>query len=204
MGLSASFAEARQWVPFTATVAVAAHAVMESTGVALVNGHPVIQCRQYQAGDPRKTLWVNGPQDVAANGYGSCTQAVGIPVYVKASGAIAAGDICGPTHSTWTLTADYPGFRAIAAAASDLVLAVQVAENTRCRGLLTANMATTDSTITVDNVRALCGLQPVVNTADTLTVYNIMEWEGDDDGVCLFEWHAGTDQWEFYQVKCPA
>ena len=65
-------------------------------------------------------------------------------------------------------------------------------------------MLTTDSTHTVDNVTETRGSSPVESSSEELTVYNLFDWEGDDDGFCKIEYSYLDDRWEFYQVTCPA
>ena len=69
----------RDWIPFTPAAAAPAFGVMESTGTTTLDGQIVIQTKAYVPGDPRKTIWVNGPQNVAAGAYGRCTRAIDVP-----------------------------------------------------------------------------------------------------------------------------
>jgi hypothetical protein len=77
------------------------------------------------------------------------------------------------------------------------------------RGQLTAALATTDATFTIDGVTVL---QPVgciaaghiIDGSNEVTVYNIFNWEGDDDGEVVAVWNEYADRWEAIQVECPA
>jgi len=73
-------------------------------------------------------------------------------------------------------------------------------------GLLTADLDTTDSTFTIDNVEAVVGSLPseITGTSDTLTIQNTFDWEGDDNGVCIAVYQASTELWLPLQVECPA
>lgn len=71
---------------------------------------------------------------------------------------------------------------------------------TRYRGQLQGAMTSANSTHTVDNLIPLDG----VGGDTSLTVANIHGWEGDDNAACRIEWNADDEQWEFYQVTCPA
>jgi hypothetical protein len=74
------------WLPFTCSVAVDAFAVMVASGTTTINGQLVLQVAQAtDISDCEKVLYINGPSDVAANGYGRCTMAE-VPVMALYSG----------------------------------------------------------------------------------------------------------------------
>jgi hypothetical protein len=75
---------------------------------------------------------------------------------------------------------------------------------TRCRGLLKGALASSTATATVDNVVGLDGVSPTGSASATVAVQNTHRWEGDDDATCRFEWNNENQQWELYQVDCPA
>lgn len=79
----------------------------------------------------------------------------------------------------------------------------------RIRGQLTAALATTDSTFTIDNVQVMSPIGAIdvghiLDASDEVTVSNTHTWEGDDNGVVRAEWNENTQLWEAYQVDCPA
>ena len=74
----------------------------------------------------------------------------------------------------------------------------------RCRALIKTAMTSGDTTHTVDNVTPLNGSSPVDLSTDELTVYNIHTWDADDNAICKIEWNETLEQWEIYQVDCPA
>ncbi len=191
-------------IPFTPNAAVDAFAVMEANGTVVVNDKTFVKTKQFTAGAPPKLIYVNGPMDVASGAYGQCSLAMGVPAYAKATSTINEGGICGPTDSDWTLTADFPGFIALAADANGVVLVVRDPGPTICKGLLDGVLADTDATATVDNVVAMSGIVPVAAASDELTVQNQHDWDGDNDAVCEFMWNYTDGQWEMLQISCPA
>jgi hypothetical protein len=74
-------------------------------------------------------------------------------------------------------------------------------------GKLTADLATTDSTFTIDGVTVMNpigGLITDQDPGDDVTVYNIFSWEGDNNGIVVAVWNQDTGRWEAIQVECPA
>jgi len=71
------------------------------------------------------------------------------------------------------------------------------------RGQLTGDLATTDSTFEIDGVVVM---QPVGGTIaeGNVTIYNVFNWEGDEDGECMAIWNQDNEHWEAVQVECPA
>jgi hypothetical protein len=192
------------WVPFKPDAAVPASSVMEVTGTTTSLGVTIYTTQKYSAGDPRKVILTNSYQDVAADEIGYATLGLMQPVYVASTGSIAVGASCGPTDSSWVLTTDYPGFIAVEAAASNLVLVVRNPAPTICEGLAVGAVADTDGTYSVDNVKALSGLVPVANSSATLTVQNTFSDDIDDNGKVFFAWHESRNRWETLDVTCPA
>ena len=76
----------------------------------------------------------------------------------------------------------------------------------RCTCLLKGAISGT-GTKTVDNVAVIRGTSPLsdpTDTAEELSVENTLAWDGDDDGKAMIEYNATEDNWQFYQVECPA
>jgi len=191
------------WLPFTPNAAVEAHAVMEDNGAETSDGQIVLKTKQYVAGPPNKVVYLNGPCDVASGGKGLCCLAIGRPWWALTySGTPAAGESWGPKDD-WKLHSGYPGYIVLAAGPSGLALVVRNVNCTRCTGKLYGALVYSAETATVDNVQAICGLTPVDSTADQLTVYNIHDWNADDNADCRFEWNESTGHWELYQITCP-
>ena len=74
-------------------------------------------------------------------------------------------------------------------------------------GLLTAALETTDSTFTIDGVTVMNptgGLITDQDPAGNITVYNVHDWEGDNNGRVDAAWNETTEHWEAIQVDCPA
>lgn len=80
---------------------------------------------------------------------------------------------------------------------------------TMITGLLTADLATTDTTFKIDGVTVM---QPVggelaeddLDESDEATIYNVFAWEGDNNGRCFAIWNQAASRWEAFQVACPA
>lgn len=75
------------------------------------------------------------------------------------------------------------------------------------RGLLTADLATTGGTFTIDGLsimQPVGGMMIDQDPADPITVYNVFSWEGDNNGVCIAAWNEDTGHWEAVNVECPA
>ena len=76
----------------------------------------------------------------------------------------------------------------------------------RCRCILAETLAGT-GLHTVDNVTTISGTSPLSDpdsTSESLDVYNIMDWDGDNNGIAFIEWDETNEWWHFYQVECPA
>jgi|GEM_PF-6052658 len=69
------------------------------------------------------------------------------------------------------------------------------------RGTLSADLDTTDTSITISNPTSMDGGQVPTGT---LTGYNVFDWEGDSGGVVILVWNETTDHYEMVQVECPA
>ena len=80
----------------------------------------------------------------------------------------------------------------------------------RCTCQLTAALASTDPSISVDNISPTDSGQSVVASTGTLTAYNQRNpsssggFEGDDNSVSKIEWDENNDRWELYDVPCPS
>lgn len=81
----------------------------------------------------------------------------------------------------------------------------------RCICELAGAMLTIDATRTVDHVLPISGSSPLddpTSTSETITAYNIHDWEANDAAIARIEWNRSANsyagQWEFYQVDCPA
>jgi hypothetical protein len=75
------------------------------------------------------------------------------------------------------------------------------------RGQATGDVATTDSTFTIDGTAVMQptgGLITDQDPAGNITIYNVFSWEGDEDGEVQADWNEGTDRWEASQFECPA
>ncbi len=182
------------WFSFTPNAAVAAFAVMESTGTTTSKRKVIVQTRQYTAGDPRKTIWINGPQSVASGTYGIATMALGYPAV--ALGSASAGAHVGPSDGSWELSTGYPGFVVIGSGPIDgTVVVIRRQEATICKGVTTG---TTNgaSTFTVDGVSALSGLVPVAGATNTLTVQNLPTMYLANNAAVMFVWNDSDNQWE--------
>jgi len=81
---------------------------------------------------------------------------------------------------------------------------------TMIRGLLTADLATTDSSFKIDGVTVLqpCGAELAegdLDGSDEATIYNAdFEWESDEDAVCYALWDQANNRFNAFQVKCKA
>ncbi len=182
------------WMLFMPNEDVAAFAVIESTNTTVIQRKVIVQTRQYTAGDPRKTIWVNGPQDVAADTTGIATMALGYPAV--ALGSASAGAHVGPSDGSWELSTGYPGFVVIGSGPIDgTVVVIRQPEATICKGVTTG---TTNgaSTFTVDGVSALSGLVPVAGATNTLTVQNLPTMYLANNAAVMFVWNDSANQWE--------
>jgi hypothetical protein len=188
--------DAIPWLAFRPDAAVPAYGIMESTGYEDSLGHYILTTQKYAAGDPRKLILVNGPSDVASGNVGCCSTALALPVEAKATGSIAAGASCGPTDADWTLTTGYPGFVAVAAAASGLVLIIRQPQVTVVRGQSTAAVNTSDGTFTIDNVESISGLSATSGSGGTLTIQNFVGLAAENNAITLAFWNEADTQWE--------
>lgn len=194
-----------RWLSFTPNAAVEAFAVMEDNGSTTVDGEVVLQTKQYAAGNPNKVVYVNGPVDVASGHYGPCTLLMDKPGWVQydtGDGTPATGESWGPKPSSWKLAKNLPGFIIIGGAASGLVLAIRQVTAWRCRAL--AKGAITGSgTKTVDNIKPISGLMPVVDSDAELSAENTHTYDVDNNANVRIEWIENENQWEIYQADCP-
>ena len=196
------------WFLFTPNAAVAAFAVMESTGTTTNQRKVVVQTQQYAAGDPRKTIWINGPQNVASGEYGLATMALGYPAVALGSSSIDAGDHVGPSDGSWELSTGYPGFVVIGTGpVSGTVVVIRRQQITVCRGKAVGAVSAAAASFTADNVTAETGLSPVANSSATLTVYvttNTNAPAMDDNANVRFHWSSADDKWYLDDGECPA
>lgn len=75
------------------------------------------------------------------------------------------------------------------------------------RGQNTAAVATTDSTFTIDGVAVAHPIGGIItdqNPAGNITIYNVHDMEGDNNGEVTAIWNEATDHWEGVQMDCPA
>jgi hypothetical protein len=114
----------RYTVPFQAESAISAYSVMEGNGTTTTGGIVVIKARVYQAGAPPKVILINGPCDISSGKHGTASMGF-VPTPILASGNIAAGAACGPSHNSASVSTGYPGFVALAAAANSKVWALR-------------------------------------------------------------------------------
>ncbi len=190
------------WFPFTPNAAVAAFAVMESTDATTTDGRIVVQTRQYTAGDPRKTIWINGPLDVASGGTGIATMALGYPAV--ALGSASAGAHVGPSDGSWELSTGYPGFVVIGSGPIDgTVVVIRRPERTVCTAILAAD-AGPGASVNVDNVVAISGLSPVANSSATLSAVMQPADRALDNAICEIEWEEATNTWKIVWVHQQA
>ena len=179
---------------FKPSADIPAYAVMESTGSETVNHEICVDTRKYVAGSPKKVLLVNGPIAVDSGTYGRCAMAADRPLQVLGSGS--AGQIVGPSDGSTSLSSGHPGFVCIGAGAvSGTVVAQRQLEHTRIIGSATANVATTNTTFTIDNVTAFSGLEPVQGSSNTITVQNTFELKVNDNAKVAADYNESADQW---------
>jgi hypothetical protein len=75
------------------------------------------------------------------------------------------------------------------------------------RGRLVGAMATTDGTKSIDSLVLLQGVDPrtdISSTSETITGYNVHDWEGDDNAWVVVVWNKTEEHWDMLQVTCPA
>ena len=194
------------WMLFMPDEDVAAFAVMESIDTIVIQRRVVVKTQKYAAGDPRKTIWINGPQDVAADTTGIATMALGYPAVALGSGGNGAH--VGPYNGSWELSAGYPGFVVVGSGpASGTVVVIQRPVITICRGLAKGAVEAAAASYTVDNVTAETGLTPVASSSDELTVYvstNTNAPAIDDNANVRFHWSDADNKWYQDDAECPA
>ncbi len=64
--------------------------------------------------------------------------------------------------------------------------------------------ATSDTTIDVDAVTIVQPTDQAIIMDDIELVYNVHDWEGDDNARLVAFWNDATEQWEAIMVNCPA
>jgi len=79
----------------------------------------------------------------------------------------------------------------------------------RIRGKLTAALATTDATFTIDGVTVMSpvgaiAVGHIIDGSGQVTVYNVLAHEGDNNGEVIAGWNEATRHWEVIQTECPA
>ena len=205
-GSAVSIDSDRSWVPFKPSAAAPAYGVMESTGVTISAGQIIIQTRAYVPGDPRKTIWVNGPQDVAAGYYGRCTRAIDYPTVALVTTSPTAGQMIGPQGSTsWQLAPGYPGFVCIGTGSpTGTAIVVRKPEVSTVKGTCQGNSS--GATLTINTVTAMTGLAAVPNASATITVQNLFGDTTNSSGQKLTAiWNDANAQWETMDITaiCP-
>lgn len=74
-------------------------------------------------------------------------------------------------------------------------------------GQLTADLATTDSTTTIDGTEIMQPVGGIITNTDpaaSITVNNLFSFEGDNDGQLIAVWNEEDEDWDIIQVECPA
>jgi hypothetical protein len=76
---------------------------------------------------------------------------------------------------------------------------------TRIRGLIkdSGGMASSDTTVNVDNLIALDGHYPIADASTVVIAANIHAWEADDNAKVILWWNDADEQWEIVNVTCP-
>ena len=193
----------RLWSRFIPDADVPAFGVFQSNGTTVNQGRVFISGKQYVAGDPKKTIWVNGPMAVKSGHIGYCHDGLGYAAACLGSGNV--GQHVGPSEGSWAVSSGQPGFVIIGPGAiSGTVMVKREPGPTICKGLATAAVATANGTFTVDNVVAMSGLVPVASSGATLTIQNTFSGETDDNGKVVFIYNAADGNWEWLQMQCPA
>ncbi len=73
-------------------------------------------------------------------------------------------------------------------------------------GKLTDDLATTDSTFEIDNVRVMQPTGAIIvhaDPAEPITVNNKFSWEGDEEGYVQAQWNEAIAEFDEDQVECP-
>ena len=73
-----------------------------------------------------------------------------------------------------------------------------------CKALTKGEVDSTDTTYTVDNVKAMQGDSPVASASTELTVQNTFSDDIDDNAVVTITWNQEDDQWETADITCPS
>jgi hypothetical protein len=192
----------RYTVPFQAESAISAYSVMEGNGTTTTGGIVVIKARVYQAGAPPKVILINGPCDIVSGKHGTASMGF-VPTPILASGNIAAGSACGPSHNSASISTGYPGFVALAAAASNKVWALRNPGPTTARATTVNSVANTANSWSCDGVVAISGLCPVVNAAATITVTPMSAgWVIDADKAGLVVYDEVAALWRPVDYPC--
>ncbi len=74
-------------------------------------------------------------------------------------------------------------------------------------GLLTEDITGTASTFEIDNVKVISGVSPLnvaASTSETLTVTNVFDMSGDNNGLVHAKFNITSGNWEGGQMECPA
>lgn len=151
---------------------------------------------------------INGSVPVTSGQKGRCTfDFPAKAAYNTGDGTPAIGQFWGPKSGQFTLAQGYPYFKISGTPASGKVFVAHHPCAWMIRGTLVGAMAFDDATWTIDGVSITSGGDPrstVGSSSEAITVYNIHEWDGDDDAIADAVWSDEHSRWELIQVTCPA
>lgn len=193
----------RTWIPFVCNTAVPPYGLLEAKGTQLQDGRLIIQVRKYEAGNPPKVVFLNGPVAATADQLGArCTLANEYPAIAR--GTAAVGNTVGPSANAWTLGLGQPGFKCLnTGPVSNTMVVVREHGAYMARGQPTANVANTDATFTVSNCIMQSGVNVVASAAATLKVYNIFEDKIDGSRNITIIWNGSLERFDVQDVTCP-
>lgn len=115
----------------------------------------------------------------------------------------------GTSHSGYSSNGVRGLFAAMADGKNHIVALCGMAKRCKCSIKDAGGLASTDSSIVVDNVVATDGGQsPTASSSDELTVYQQLNpssdggFSGADNTVAQIDWHEDDDKWYIYDMPC--
>lgn len=182
--------------------------VLQITGSSVVGVGREILTATRPDGTAGAVYAVNGSVPVTAGQKGRCT--LDFPTkaaYDTGDGTPAIGQFWGPKSGQFTLAQGRPYFLISGTPASGRVFVERHSCAWMIRGTLVGAMTSGDATWTIDNISVVSGGDPratVGSSSEAKTVYNLHEWDGDDDAIAVAVWNDTESRWELIQVTCPA
>ena len=190
----------RLWSRFIPDADVPAFGVFQSNGTTVNQGRVFISGKQYVAGDPKKTIWVNGPMAVKSGHIGYCHDGLGYAAACLGSGNV--GQHVGPSEGSWAVSSGQPGFVIIGPGAiSGTVMVKREPGPTIARGKLTDSIEPTNGSVSVANISVLSGLEIVSDANTSVTCENLLHLRGENTGNAYFIWNESTASSELLKVE---